>query len=143
MVIIMKDYNTILKNNSLRMTNQRRVILQQLEAPNVHLTADDIYSRVREIIPNVSLGTVYRNLEILTRAGLLRKLHMAGNQKHYDGGLHRHYHVRCAECGRVSDVSAEPFGDINSAADAEGFDIHDHELEFTGVCHLCRGRQEN
>jgi Fe2+ or Zn2+ uptake regulation protein len=143
MVIIMKDYNTILKNNSLRMTNQRRVILEQLQEPNVHLTADDIYARVRQVIPNVSLGTVYRNLEVLTRAGLLRKLHLGDAQKHYDGGLHRHYHVRCMECGRVSDVSSEPFGDINAVATAEGFDIHDHELEFSGVCHVCRGTQEN
>ncbi len=132
-----------MKNNNLRMTSQLDAILRQLQSPNVHLSADEIYSRVREEIPSVSLGTVYRNLEVLTRAGLLRKLNIAGNQKHYDGGLHRHYHVRCTECGRLSDVSAAPFGDINSSAEADGFDIHDHELEFEGVCHACRDKHAN
>ena len=139
----MKDYNTAFRKHSLRMTDQRRMILEQMQEPNVHLTADDIYSRVRQKIPNVSLGTVYRNLEIMTKAGIVRKLNIGGNQKLYDGGMHRHYHVKCVECGVVSDISAEKFGDITSLATSDGFDIHDHELEFEGICHACRDKNNN
>jgi Fe2+ or Zn2+ uptake regulation protein len=134
----METGTTSVKQQPLRMTKQRRVILDQLSKPNVHLSADEIYARVRDVMPNISLGTVYRNLEILSKAGMIKKLNMAGPRSQYDGGMHRHYHVTCRRCGRVSDVSAEPFGDLDGAAEAEGFDIVGHELQFEGVCHECK-----
>ncbi len=134
----MLDYLDKFKECGLRMTKPRKVILEQLQSPNVHLNADEIYTLVRKKLSHVSLGTVYRNLETLTRAGLLRKLNISGTLKHYDGGLHRHYHVRCVECGKVSDVSAEPFGDITTMAHTDGFKIIDHDLEFEGICQECQ-----
>ncbi|MCK5113565.1 MAG: transcriptional repressor [Phycisphaerae bacterium] len=132
--------NSAVKTPQSRMTKQRRIILEQMQTPNRHLTADEVYLRVRERIPNISMGTVYRNLELLVQSGKIKRLSMGGGAKQYDGGAHRHYHVRCVECGRVSDVSAGAFGDMNVAAavGVEGFDIIDHELEFTGVCSKCQ-----
>ena len=122
-----------------RMTRQRRIILDEMQTPGRHLTADDVYERVRQKIPNISLGTVYRNLEVLHQAGRIKKLTMGGGQKKYDGGMHRHYHVRCIKCDKVCDVSAEAFGNLNKAAlgGVETFEIIDHELEFTGMCDDC------
>ena len=121
------------------MTRQRRLILEELDAPGRHLTADAVYQRVRLRIPNISLGTVYRNLEILSRAGLIRKLHIGGGQKRFDGALHKHYHVRCVQCGRINDVPAGPFGNLEAAAGGNSsFDILGHELEFEGLCGQCK-----
>ena len=89
-------------------------------------------------MPRISLGTVYRNLEILCRAGLINRLQTGGGQRQYDGGVHKHYHVRCVECGQVSDVPAEPFPDLDAAAEAEGFRIIGHQLTFEGICDKCR-----
>ena len=75
------------------------------------MTADEVYSRVRRRLPNISLGTVYRNLDVLSQAGFVRKLCLGGGQRRYDGRLGRHYHVRCAGCGVISDIPAERFGD--------------------------------
>ncbi len=126
-----------------RMTRQRRIILEEMQTPGRHLTADDVYERVKQKIPNISLGTVYRNLEILHQAGLIKKLTMGGCQKKYDGGMHRHYHVRCIKCDKVQDVSAEAFQDLNKAAlhGVDSFEIIDHELEFIGICDKCRVKE--
>ena len=102
------------------------------------MTADQVYERVRRVMPRISLGTVYRNLEILCRAGLIKRLQTGGGQRQYDGGVHKHYHVRCVECGEVSDVPAEPFPDLDAAVDVRGFRIIGHQLTFEGICDKCR-----
>ena len=123
-----------------RMTRQRRIILEEMRTPGRHLTADDVYGRVRKQIPNISLGTVYRNLEVLVQAGRIRKLTLGGGQKQYDGGVHKHYHIRCSKCGLVTDVSAKAFPDLDKAATGgvDGFEITGHELEFIGICEKCK-----
>jgi len=123
----------------LRMTRQRRIILEEFHTPGKHPTADEVYARVRKKLPNISLGTVYRNLDLLSQAGLIKKLRLGGRQKQFDGGLHRHYHVRCVRCGRISDVSADPFGDLDAAArSTSDFQILGHQLEFEGLCAKCK-----
>jgi len=125
------------------MTRQRRAILEEFRTPGRHLTADAVYERVRRRIPNISLGTVYRNLEMLSRAGLIKTLHLGGGQRQYDGGMHRHYHVRCIRCGKVSDVSADSFKDLEAAAArASDFEVLGHELGFEGICAECRNVQK-
>jgi len=122
----------------LRMTRQRRLILAELQGPGKHLTADEAHSRVRRRLPGISLSTVYRNLDILSRAGLIGKLRLGGRQEQYDGGPGRHYHVRCTGCGLISDVAAEPFGDLEAAAKAaSGLEILAHQLTFDGLCRRC------
>ena len=75
---------------ALRMTRQRKLILEEFKAAGKHSTADDVYARVRAKLPRVSLGTVYRNLDILSRAGMIRKIDVGEGRKQYDGGMHRH-----------------------------------------------------
>ncbi len=124
---------------AIRMTKQRRMIMEEFKADNYHPSADEIYANVRERLPNISLGTVYRNLELLSQAGLIRKLDVGGRQKQYDGGLHKHYHVRCTSCGQTSDVPAQAIGDLDKiVCGAGGFEITGHELAFEGICPACK-----
>ena len=124
--------------SALRMTRQRRLILEQLQAPGAHPTANELYVRVRRELPKISLGTVYRNLEMLARVGPVRRLQLGGGQKRYDGDLHRHYHVRCAECGKIRDVSGNSFPDLDAVAGgASDFKILGHHLGFEGLCKEC------
>jgi len=135
----MDKLQTNAKPAELRMTRQRRLILEELDAPGRHPTADTVYRQVRRRIPNISLGTVYRNLEVLSQAGMIRKLHIGSGQKRYDRTLDEHYHIRCVQCGRIIDLPAEPFGDLEEAARGNsGFDILGHELEFEGLCRQCK-----
>ena len=121
-----------------RMTRQRAIILETLRAVDTHPTADEIYGMVREKMPRISLGTVYRNLELLAGSGEIRRLDKAGAQKHFDGNITPHHHVRCRLCGRIGDVfSPVPVPYVETAM-VPGFILEAVDLEFVGVCDACR-----
>ncbi len=121
------------------MTEQRRVILDELQRLGSHPTADELYESVRKRLPSISLGTVYRNLETLSEAGLIQKLEISGSQKRFDGVTGNHYHVRCLKCGRVDDIQTGPITDIDRVVKSlPGYKIVSHRLEFVGVCPQCR-----
>lgn len=123
----------------LRMTEQRKIILEELRRLCTHPTANEVYEIVRKRLPRISLGTVYRNLEILSETGMIQKLEMAGTQKRFDGNTENHYHVRCLGCGRVDDVAIEPISSIDSALDGViDYRIVWHRLEFMGFCPKCQ-----
>jgi len=122
-----------------RMTRQRKIILEELRNMHSHPTADEVYDKVRKRMPRISLGTVYRNLEILSQWGLAQKLDLAGNRRRFDGSTEDHYHVRCVRCGEVEDVPVEPMQDIEaSARNNTDFEITGHRLNFLGLCPNCR-----
>ena len=121
-----------------RKTRQREVILKELQGVTSHPTADELYEIVRRRLPNISLGTVYRNLELLERLGVIQRLDIDGRQARFDGNPKRHSHVRCVECGRVDDISAPPLdlsgGEANGLGD---YKILNYTLQFSGICPAC------
>lgn len=122
----------------MRMTQQRRVILEEIRRYNNHPAADEIYERVRKRLPRISLGTVYRNLDVLCELGEIQRLELSGAMKRYDGIPKKHYHIRCIGCDRVDDAPIAPLNALED--DLYGttvFDIIGHNLEFTGLCPRC------
>ena len=121
-----------------RMTRQRRLILDVLCEVTTHPTADALHHMVRRRLPHVSLGTVYRNLDLLTRCGLVRRLDLAGGPARYDGNMMRHDHIRCMECGRVDDVDPIII-DVrrDPAVRKAGYRLTGYHLDLEGVCPLC------
>lgn len=124
---------------SQRQTRQRQIILEELRLRHDHPTAAELHQAVRKRLPRISLGTVYRNLELLASAGQIRKLRLSGETMRYDGDLDRHYHVRCVGCGKIDDVHIPGF-DIDTVRPEpiDGFEVLGHRLEFIGVCRSCR-----
>jgi Fur family transcriptional regulator, peroxide stress response regulator len=138
-VTITKKDEAVIPNQTLRITRQRKVILEELRKLTSHPTADELYRLVRKRLPSVSLGTVYRNLEILSESGIIMKVELAGAQKRFDGRIDNHYHVRCARCGRVDDVVADTIPSIDAIAKkASDYEVFGHRLEFVGLCPDCR-----
>lgn len=126
------------KESKFRMTRQRRVILEELRKRNDHPSADELYERVRAHLPRISLGTVYRNLEILTELGEIQTLELSSSMKRFDGIPMKHYHIRCVQCGRVDDAPIAPLNQIEDELyGATVFTIIGHRLEFTGLCPKC------
>ncbi len=121
-----------------RMTPQRRMILQELRAIRTHPTADELHARIRNRLPHISLATVYRNLDLMARSGVIRKIE-GGAQSRYDGMIDLHYHVRCVHCGCVEDIHAPGvMVDMRAVEGPPGFRVLGHHLEFVGECARCR-----
>jgi Fur family ferric uptake transcriptional regulator len=134
---------TVIEPEKLRMTRQRRVILEELRKENIHPTADMVYEMVRKRLPRISLGTVYRNLEILTSLGEIQTLELSGSQKRYDGIPQKHYHIRCMNCDRVDDAPIAPLNTLeNKLYGATVYTIIGHRLEFLGLCPECSRDEE-
>ncbi|MBW1820753.1 MAG: transcriptional repressor [Deltaproteobacteria bacterium] len=126
------------KEKNLRMTRQRRVILEELQSKNNHPSADELYERVRVHLPRISLGTIYRNLEILCELEQIQKLSLSGSLKRYDGNPLKHYHIRCVRCNRVDDAPIAPMNQLEDEIyEATVFEIIGHNLEFVGFCPEC------
>jgi Fur family ferric uptake transcriptional regulator len=123
---------------ALRMTRQRRAILEAVRGGNVHPTADEVYAKVRVELPRVSLGTVYRNLEELAHRGLISKIEVGGTQRRYDGAMTKHCHVRCLACGRVDDAKVDGV-DLQKAGASRipGYRIVGCAVEVLGYCPRC------
>ncbi len=79
----------------LRLTKQRKVIVEELTKSTDHPTAGDIYDTVRKRLPRISLATVYRNLELLAAHGVIQKLELCGSPARFDARRDGHYHIRC------------------------------------------------
>jgi Fur family ferric uptake transcriptional regulator len=121
------------------MTHQRQVILEEIKRNDFHPTADEIYEMVRKRLPRISLGTIYRNLDVLASQGIIQKVETEGTQKRFDGNPLPHYHIRCIQCGALEDVQIDS---LPSAKDVlhnpKGYEIYGFKLEFFGVCPECR-----
>jgi len=126
------------KEQNLRMTRQRKVILEELQRKKAHLSADEIYDIVRERLPRISLGTVYRNLDILSELGKIQKLELGGTIKRFDWNPNKHYHIRCLQCGRVDDAPLAPLTKLEDEIyGSTVYEIVGHRLEFIGLCPEC------
>ena len=133
----------MVRTDKMRMTKQRRLILEELRRENTHPTADVIYEQVRKKMPKISLGTVYRNLEILTALGEIQTLELSGSQKRYDGVPNKHYHIRCLHCGRVDNAPIAPLQRLEDELyESTVYTIMGHRLEFLGLCPECSKDKE-
>ncbi len=120
------------------MTQQRKVVLEELQQMDNHPSADEIYEKVRLQLPRISLGTVYRNLEVLSELEEIQKLELSGALKRFDWNTQKHYHIRCVSCNRVDDAPIAPLNQLeNELYEATVFEIIGHNLEFTGLCPAC------
>ena len=122
-----------------RKTKQKEAILEVLRGTNSHPTADWVYNEVRKDIPNISLGTVYRNLRMLREGGEILELDLCGTLARFDARRDNHYHFRCEKCGRVFDVDMPVDEEMDrKATQNTGFKISCHRLEFRGICRECQ-----
>lgn len=118
-------------------SRQREEILRVLQATKEHPTAARLHAAVRERIPRLSLGTVYRNLEVLEEMGLVLHIRNGNAQDRFDGEVSPHYHFICDSCGAVSDLPTPYRQDLNEIAAQPGFQIFGHRLDFHGLCPSC------
>lgn len=123
---------------SLKYSRQREAVKNFLMTRKDHPTADVVYSNIRQEFPNISLGTVYRNLTLLSDMGEIRRLHFGTGVDHFDADISEHYHFVCQDCGSVIDLAVENLDAMNQFSPI-GFDgqITGHVTYFYGLCGNC------
>ena len=134
-----QELRDALKQQGLRMTPQRRAILDAIASMRGHISADQVHRQVAERYPDVNITTVYRTLEVLEERGFLRHTHFHDDRAQYQRTDEPpHQHTVCRRCGRVDDVDMELDGEaLRQAAGVSGFRADSAELVISGVCAAC------
>lgn len=132
-------YIDILKQKRIRMTSQRYAILEYLLKDEVHPTANEIYEYLKKDFPNMSIATVYNNLNFFKEAGILIELPFGDNSSRFDLSVTQHYHAICNRCGRAIDFDYPGFDEIEQAVERmTGFKVENHQFKITGYCTACQ-----
>ena len=123
---------------TLKYSRQRESIKNCLAGRHDHPTADAIYTCIREEYPNISLGTVYRNLNLLVELGEIQKLTCGDGKDRFDATTAPHYHFLCRKCGAVTDLPIMPVKDVERRAEeATGAKVDSHTVIMYGTCCSC------
>ena len=126
-----------------RNTQQRKIIYEILKGTDIHPTADWIYSEVRKVIPNISLGTVYRNLKVLKEEGIIIEI-TDGKQSRFDARIDNHFHFKCNTCGSIYDIESSEVANLNKdGLERKGFEVESMDITFNGICPNCKMAEDN
>lgn len=126
-----------------KFSKQRETIYNILASTDTHPTANWVFERAREVMPHISLGTVYRNLIVLAEQGRISVMHIPNCPERYDANIGLHYHLVCERCGKVDDLSDNVYCQMNQelvqkVEKNSGFQINHTSLYLSGTCPNCR-----
>ena len=132
-----------LAGKGIRLTRQRRVVLQVMDTAARHLDAGEILSRARKVDPEITRVTVYRTLDLLKHQGLIDELdllHLRGHRHYYEShGPRDHIHVACLRCGKVREFESELYERLKQQIEKDcGMSITVARTEIGGLCSNCR-----
>ena len=123
----------------LRHSKQRESIRRYLDIHRTHPTAETVYLDLKQEFPNISLGTVYRNLNGLADSGEILRISSGDGPVRYDGNTSPHYHFTCTECGSLHDIAIAPQTQLNALANKHfGGTVTGHSTHLFGLCPKCK-----
>ena len=126
-----------------RFSRQRQMVLDVVKNRTKHPTADKVYEILKKDHPEISLGTVYRNLNLLAEMGEISRVETSSVKDHFDGNQHPHAHFVCRKCGGVFDLNLDISQLLQSAKGLEGsFQVEDCKVLVQGVCEDCLKKEE-
>ena len=149
MSIQMADLRNKLREKQYKLTPQRQIVLQVfINHPEEHLSAEDVYTLLRQISNDTGLATVYRTLELLSDLEILTKMDFGDGRSRYEineaGSCHHHHHLICLTCGKVLGFADDLLETLEATiSKSSNFQIVDHQVKFLGYCQECRDHDEN
>ena len=140
-----ENFRKLLKERGLKLTRQRLLVFEVFEEnPELHMTAEDIYEKLKAANPDVGLATVYRTVQLLFELGLIDKINLDDGFVRYEAGgkeknlRHHHHHLICNSCGRVFAFRDDMLEALEKQVmDTLGFQVVDHEVKLYGTCKDC------
>lgn len=132
------EYDTTIERGALRDTPQRRHVYGELLSRRDHPTATEVFIRVKDEMPSISLATVYNSLEALVGCGLVKQVHVDREPTRYCPNLEEHGHFICGQCGHVFDIDLATGGTVGRTWNLpSGFIVTSHEVNLRGICKTC------
>lgn len=123
----------------MKYSKQRELILSIINNTKIHPTAEEVHQIAKETIPNISLGTVYRNLNTLVQTNQIIKLTVPNDSVHYDNNHQKHDHLHCLKCNKIFDIYLDDQTVLEKKTMKKyGYHIVSHEIMFTGYCNNCK-----
>lgn len=138
-----------LQSQGYKLTPQREATVKiLLDNEEDHLSAEDVFMLVKEIAPEIGLATVYRTLELLSELHVVEKINFGDGVARYDlrtdTSKHHHHHLICVQCGSMDEILEDWLGPLEERLETEfNFTTLDHRLDFHGICHRCKEKNDN
>jgi Fur family ferric uptake transcriptional regulator len=130
-----------LKKKGLKLTPQRKLVVDAIHDAKDHLTAEEVIARVQDRMPEVHRSTIYRTLELLEGAGCVFKSELGGHFIYHHAEEGHHHHLVCRECGQIVECDEDYFAPVEeSIADKYGFRVDFKHLVISGICEECRNK---
>ena len=138
----MKEFAALCRAHGLSLTHQRLAIFEALHASREHPSAEQLHRLVQKKLPNVSLATIYKNLESLRKIGAITDVNPLHETARYESALGQkpHHHLVCTRCKKVRDLHQRDLDRLR-IADAQGFQIRAVRVQAEGLCAACRSRR--
>jgi Fur family transcriptional regulator, ferric uptake regulator len=134
-----EKFREFIRERGLKSTRQRDEIANWFFQHKGHLSADQIYREVKELVPGIGFSTVYRTMKLLVEAGLVSERHFGDAEALYENVAGHHDHCICTNCGRIIEFENETIEDLQrSVAERSGFLLVSHKMELYGLCSTCR-----
>ena len=137
--------HSYLRENGLRVTPQRELIIKVLRGTKAHPTAEVLYEKVRESYPALSLNTVYKALDLFEEKGMIKRFNTGVNIYRYDANVNPHAHIICVKCNKVDDLDEESFSDVFTEIKEKaeknsmfGYDVITADFFVYGICYDCK-----
>ena len=134
----LQSFRELLRSRGLAVTHQRLGVYRSLLQDDSHPEADRLFARVRREMPTISLGTVYKTLDMLKELGAITEVHATKNATRYEAILEPHHHLVCERCGSIIDLYERKYTRLRpTARAAAGFEVRSCSVQFRGLCREC------
>lgn len=138
----MPKLTSLLRNDGLKATRQRRAILSVTEELG-HATIDELAQRVEKALPSISLTTIYNNVQMMVKSGVLTEVPVSAKRTAYEIAKQEHLHLVCRSCGKIEDQEIEPDALPDNIVRRNGFLPERKQLIVYGLCPRCRKQSTN
>lgn len=134
----LERFSTALRSSGFRLTHQRLEVVREVASTDAHPDAEQVFRKVRERVPTISLDTVYRTLGTLADLGLVSRVSGVSAAVRYDANTLPHHHFVCTRCGRIRDIESSELDGLEASPSATGLgQLESVEVRFRGVCRTC------
>lgn len=133
----LEEFRVLCKSKGVPLTNQRLAVYRALLETEAHPSAEALFKALHDRLPQLSLGTVYKNIETLRELGLIQEVNVLHETARYDANLDPHHHLVCTKCKRVHDLYDASLS-VPAPARLHGFAVSEVRVQVNGLCPACQ-----